>query len=276
MAQHSALGGDQLHKPKVATNAGDPTSSVTPDFDGQVLWDTTNNKLYRATGATSADWVQVTVTAKPHNLVCMPNMAHSFDHLAATTYRTPFSGTDPLACWTLEPFGHGVPDWSDNSSSSTWPMISCEDDGTGAHTAFWKFYTPDTRSFTAAPTTLAIAGTVPTNYSPTNGWATNGIRCQVLYVGNVLSGAGVATFRLEVYDPTTGIGYTTPVKTDRTITATTIETAYTWVTISGATLAGLFRPGDPLVIALSWGHASVGSGHATYFHVGRVEINWGG
>lgn len=39
-----------------ATNAGDPVGSVTPNYVGELLHDTTNNVVYRAIGSTNTDW----------------------------------------------------------------------------------------------------------------------------------------------------------------------------------------------------------------------------
>lgn len=43
------------------TNAGDPTGSVTPQYAGERILDTTNGTLYQALGAASSSWVQLTV-----------------------------------------------------------------------------------------------------------------------------------------------------------------------------------------------------------------------
>lgn len=40
------------------TNAGSPVSSVTPQFIGQVLFDTSNSVWYRSTGTTNTAWAQ--------------------------------------------------------------------------------------------------------------------------------------------------------------------------------------------------------------------------
>jgi hypothetical protein len=41
--------------------AGDPTNNVTPDFAQQLLIDTTNNRLYYATGTAAANWAKISV-----------------------------------------------------------------------------------------------------------------------------------------------------------------------------------------------------------------------
>ena len=38
------------------TYAGDPTNNLTPNFRGELCFDTSNNDWYRSTGTTSADW----------------------------------------------------------------------------------------------------------------------------------------------------------------------------------------------------------------------------
>ena len=43
------------------TNAGDPTGSVTPQYAGERVLDTTNGTLYQALGTVSNTWVQITI-----------------------------------------------------------------------------------------------------------------------------------------------------------------------------------------------------------------------
>lgn len=43
------------------SNAGDPTGSVTPQYAGERMLDTTNGTLYQALGTLSSSWVQITV-----------------------------------------------------------------------------------------------------------------------------------------------------------------------------------------------------------------------
>lgn len=43
------------------TNAGDPTGSVTPQYAGERILDTTNGTLYQALGTANSTWVQLTV-----------------------------------------------------------------------------------------------------------------------------------------------------------------------------------------------------------------------
>lgn len=38
-------------------NAGSPVGSVTPLYAGEIIFDTTDNKLWRAEGITSGDWL---------------------------------------------------------------------------------------------------------------------------------------------------------------------------------------------------------------------------
>jgi len=42
------------------TNAGSPLGSVTPQYAGERVLDTTNGVLYEALGVTNSTWVQVT------------------------------------------------------------------------------------------------------------------------------------------------------------------------------------------------------------------------
>lgn len=42
------------------TNAGSPAGSVTPEFAGERVLDTTNSKLYQALGVASNTWVLLT------------------------------------------------------------------------------------------------------------------------------------------------------------------------------------------------------------------------
>jgi hypothetical protein len=42
------------------TNAGEPNSSLTPAFAGEIVLDTTNNCLWKAMGVGSTTWVALT------------------------------------------------------------------------------------------------------------------------------------------------------------------------------------------------------------------------
>lgn len=48
----------KLTKP-TRNNAGTPVASLTPAFPGELVMDTTNRVLWRATGTTSSDWMTV-------------------------------------------------------------------------------------------------------------------------------------------------------------------------------------------------------------------------
>ncbi len=41
-------------------NAGTPVAAVTPLYTNEIVLDTTNNQLWRATGPTNADWMPYT------------------------------------------------------------------------------------------------------------------------------------------------------------------------------------------------------------------------
>lgn len=45
-------------------NAGTPIGSLTPQFVNELVQDTTNRVLFRATGVTNNDWVVVTPRAQ--------------------------------------------------------------------------------------------------------------------------------------------------------------------------------------------------------------------
>lgn len=42
------------------SNAGSPVASLTPQYPGEVVLDTTNRILWRAVGTTNADWEPTT------------------------------------------------------------------------------------------------------------------------------------------------------------------------------------------------------------------------
>lgn len=44
----------------IAMHAGDPTSNITPDFEGQFCYDSTNNKMYVAVGTANTAWELIT------------------------------------------------------------------------------------------------------------------------------------------------------------------------------------------------------------------------
>lgn len=55
-----AVGGGPIDKSLVdptRTTAGNPNSSLTPMFGGEIVLDTTNNVLWRATSMTNTSWV---------------------------------------------------------------------------------------------------------------------------------------------------------------------------------------------------------------------------
>lgn len=56
----SILGGkdNKLSHPN-RTNAGSPVSALTPLYPGEVIEDTTNRLLWRASGTTSTDWMPI-------------------------------------------------------------------------------------------------------------------------------------------------------------------------------------------------------------------------
>ena len=41
-------------------NAGEPNGSVTPEFAGEIVLDTTNNALWKAMGVANNTWVALT------------------------------------------------------------------------------------------------------------------------------------------------------------------------------------------------------------------------
>lgn len=42
------------------TNAGEPNGSLTPQFAGEIVLDTTNNALWKALGTANNTWVTLT------------------------------------------------------------------------------------------------------------------------------------------------------------------------------------------------------------------------
>lgn len=42
------------------TNAGEPNGSLTPEYAGEIVLDTTNNCLWKAVDTTNAGWVALT------------------------------------------------------------------------------------------------------------------------------------------------------------------------------------------------------------------------
>lgn len=42
------------------TNAGEPNGSLTPEFAGEIVLDTTNNALWKAMGIANNTWVALT------------------------------------------------------------------------------------------------------------------------------------------------------------------------------------------------------------------------
>lgn len=42
------------------TNAGEPNGSITPQYAGEIILDTTNNALWKAMGVANTTWVALT------------------------------------------------------------------------------------------------------------------------------------------------------------------------------------------------------------------------
>lgn len=57
MGLHSNLTGNNLHISRANSGAGSPAGVQTPTIVGEFYWDTTNDRLYAATGLTNNDWV---------------------------------------------------------------------------------------------------------------------------------------------------------------------------------------------------------------------------
>lgn len=56
LADETSFTDKSLVEPSIE-NAGNPNGSVTPEFSGQILLDTTNNMLWRATDLSNDSWV---------------------------------------------------------------------------------------------------------------------------------------------------------------------------------------------------------------------------
>jgi len=54
-----ANGVDQKLETPNRTNSGSPQGSLTPQYAGELVHDTTNNDIYRAYGQTTADWERI-------------------------------------------------------------------------------------------------------------------------------------------------------------------------------------------------------------------------
>lgn len=51
-----AEGTDRPYKTHNRTNAGTPNGTLTPQYGGELVWDTTNKVRWKAIGTTNADW----------------------------------------------------------------------------------------------------------------------------------------------------------------------------------------------------------------------------
>lgn len=104
-------------------NAGNPYNSVTPDFIGQWLFDTTNLQWYVARGITTTSWrpmMEGGVDASGNNIgpTAVPRITETLTGSitlttaafgAVTPYNSGSSGTltlpDAATCWALKPYG---------------------------------------------------------------------------------------------------------------------------------------------------------------------------
>ena len=55
LAREATAADKPWHTPN-RTNAGNPNSSVTPQYAGEIIFDTTNGVRWRAYGKTNAQW----------------------------------------------------------------------------------------------------------------------------------------------------------------------------------------------------------------------------
>lgn len=53
-------GTDRKYNSYNRTNAGEPNGSVTPEFVGEIILDTTNNALWKAMGTANNTWIMLT------------------------------------------------------------------------------------------------------------------------------------------------------------------------------------------------------------------------
>ena len=56
-------GNNEIDKPWTTynrTNAGEPNGSITPQYAGEIILDTTNNALWKAMGIANTTWVALT------------------------------------------------------------------------------------------------------------------------------------------------------------------------------------------------------------------------
>ena len=53
-------GTDPSYTTYTRTNAGEPNGSVTPEFVGELVLDTTNNILWKSLSLTNSSWVALT------------------------------------------------------------------------------------------------------------------------------------------------------------------------------------------------------------------------
>lgn len=49
-------GTDRPYHTHNRTNAGTPNATLTPQYVGEIVWDTTNKVRWKAIGTTNADW----------------------------------------------------------------------------------------------------------------------------------------------------------------------------------------------------------------------------
>lgn len=99
---------DAIHRRMAyVTNAGAPGGSVTPDFVGQELLDTTNNVWYRATGLTVNDWTQSQIGNSPivaaGSAITLSKAAHDGKTIALDTL-TGSTVTLPAATGSMAKF----------------------------------------------------------------------------------------------------------------------------------------------------------------------------
>lgn len=264
MTFHDEYVGDDLHPPLPRRNAGSPVGVLTPDLVGEGIVDSTNDRLWVATGTGNTNWILGRGLMHCPNLISMVSHTQILEPTGDTTLWY-YNG---VSLFGVDKFNEA---WATNITHDT------EDDGSGDHVPYIAIPQIDTVKLgDALAAEFTLFYQLPLSFGGT--WGTNGIRIQTRYVGDASSDGVSASFVLELLDPATGASYS-PVKQSSRVAASiaTVESGYTWLEFANTILDGLFRPGDTVMIKVTMGAVTAGTtGNFNGYRFGALELNQAG
>lgn len=249
-----------LHTARPTANVGDPTSSLTPAFTGQLLRDTTETSrdLYYATGPLSADWQKIDLG----------------DHLLEPALRNltgnilPGDGTVESQYGYAGQIGLLRQDGnSDATVQSGRPYTEDNSQGAGRFATFSKWSTVSR----VAVSNYTLYIKLPPNFT---GWLDPALQIYTRLFSDADTGATPTwTAKWEAMDPADGTSFGTPLFATRA-QAPAVTELYQKSEFTAAQLSGKYAAGDVVKLDLQI-QDTTGAG-AVEWRIGGVHINWDG